>query len=236
MKNYAIKTRLGLLAASLLVVSSSAWSATIAESPLDPNYYTHAPFFPRIDMTHLALEYEKDSAKLGGQFEGQSEASSTFMLYKPDHSAQSFKGKFEVNALIDASGKLQGNANSFSILSDDASFGFGKDKNGTNTWGNLFSGKLTDVGWSAAGNRLEFATAAFSGKACDLGWCSQAERLFFNVDGFPTSGWTKSWENNSVAGTAVIPVPAAVWLLGSGLIGLFGASKRKKNLLAALPA
>ena len=233
MKNNAIKNTVGLLAASLLVVSSSAWSASISESPLvDPNYYTHAPFFPRIDMTHLAIEYKTEST----MFEGRSQPTSTFTLYRPDHSAQSFKGKFEVNALIDASGKLQGDANSFFIKSDDTSFGFGKDKNGNNILGNLFSGKLTDVGWSTAGKSLEFATAGFSGKACDLGWCSQAERLFFNVNDFPASGWTKSWENNNVAGTAVIPVPAAVWLLGSGLIGLFGASKRKKNLLAALPA
>jgi hypothetical protein len=29
-------------------------------------------------------------------------------------------------------------------------------------------------------------------------------------------------------GTAVVPVPAAVWLFGSGLLGLVGMAKRKK--------
>ncbi|HHJ36602.1 MAG TPA: VPLPA-CTERM sorting domain-containing protein [Gammaproteobacteria bacterium] len=29
-------------------------------------------------------------------------------------------------------------------------------------------------------------------------------------------------------GTAVVPIPAAVWLFGSGLIGLIGLTRRKK--------
>ena len=50
----AIKNALRLLVASLfLAVSNGAWSA--AEQPLDPGYYDHAPFLPRIEMTHISL-------------------------------------------------------------------------------------------------------------------------------------------------------------------------------------
>jgi hypothetical protein len=42
-----------------------------------------------------------------------------------------------------------------------------------------------------------------------------------NVPYIPTNGWTAS--------RAVVPVPAAVWLFGSGLIGLIGIAKRKKS-------
>jgi len=31
------------------------------------------------------------------------------------------------------------------------------------------------------------------------------------------------------AGAAMVPVPAAVWLFGSGLLGLIGISRRKKS-------
>jgi len=31
-----------------------------------------------------------------------------------------------------------------------------------------------------------------------------------------------------VTGTPAVPVPAAVWLFGSGLIGLIGIARRKK--------
>ncbi len=34
---------------------------------------------------------------------------------------------------------------------------------------------------------------------------------------------------NSMYVTSVVPVPAAVWLFGSGLLGLIGVAKRKKN-------
>ena len=54
MKYKAIKNALRLLVASLfLAVSNGAWSA--AEQPLDPGYYDHAPFLPRIEMTHISL-------------------------------------------------------------------------------------------------------------------------------------------------------------------------------------
>ena len=33
----------------------------------------------------------------------------------------------------------------------------------------------------------------------------------------------------SLTGTGVVPVPAAVWLFGSGLLGLVGMARRKKT-------
>ena len=235
MENNAIKNLARLLAASLLlVVSSTAWSA--ANEPLDPGYYANAPFYPRIDMTNISLNYNGN----WDLFTGYSKASSTFTLYKPDTTSTSFKGIFGVAANVNDKGNLQGSHNGFTFLSNDSMFGFGKDSQGNNKWGNVFSGKLTDLGWSATGDRVEFNTAHFSGWACDQGWCTQAERLWFDgVNGLPNSKtpWKNSWSDTSTYGTAVIPVPAAVWLLGSGLIGLLAAGKRKKNSQASvLPA
>lgn len=47
------------------------------------------------------------------------------------------------------------------------------------------------------------------------------------------AGWTAQWYMVGTiegfdGGTTVIPVPAAVWLLGSGLIGLVGVARRRK--------
>ena len=45
------------------------------------------------------------------------------------------------------------------------------------------------------------------------------------------AGWTAQWHlqgNNSLVYTAAVPIPAAVWLFGSGVLGLVGFARRKK--------
>ena len=43
------------------------------------------------------------------------------------------------------------------------------------------------------------------------------------------SGWRlPSSDINGDVGASVVPVPAAVWLFGSGLIGLLGVARRKR--------
>ena len=44
----------------------------------------------------------------------------------------------------------------------------------------------------------------------------------------PASVPSKTLPGNNFGQTAVIPVPAAVWLFGSGLLGLVGIARRKK--------
>lgn len=238
MEKNAIKNAVRLLSTAIfLVVSSAVWSATIIkENPLDPDYYD-ADHAPKIEMTGISLKYkvgkhdddddEDDDYRhhgreKAGEFTGKSKGSSTFTLYDPQLNATRFKGSFFVEASITSTGELLGG--DFTFRSNDPLFGFGHNK-----WGNVFSGELTDLGWSASGDLVEFATGNFSGWACDRGWCTEAERLWFNTDGFPNSAWTKNWQDKNASGTAVIPVPAAIWLLGSGLMGIIGLAKRKKS-------
>jgi len=57
----------------------------------------------------------------------------------------------------------------------------------------------------------------------DIGW---SENLIINLNGlFPTSA---SLEINLQGYLTTVPVPAALWLFGSGMIALFGFSRRKK--------
>ncbi|MCR4347287.1 MAG: VPLPA-CTERM sorting domain-containing protein [Sulfuricaulis sp.] len=44
------------------------------------------------------------------------------------------------------------------------------------------------------------------------------------------AGWTAQWHQQGTGVyTAAVPVPAAVWLFGSGLLGLVGIARRKKK-------
>ena len=213
-----------------LGVSGTASSALLMENPLDPSYY-NIIHMPRVDMTNIFLTY---TAK-GSNFAGASTTASTFSLVNQTGSATSFHGAFTMSASITSTGTFS--SGSFSFKSSDSMFGFGKTcSHGTCTanTGTVFAGKLTSFGWSESKGMLEFGTGSFSGWACTKGWCTKAERMWFNNNAGNTLGLVdcmnrvKNW-SMTARGTSVIPVPAAAWLFGSGLIGMLGVARRKRS-------
>ena len=48
------------------------------------------------------------------------------------------------------------------------------------------------------------------------------------LDGGVTGPYSGTWGSGTVQSLAAVPVPAAVWLFGSGLLGLVGMARRKK--------
>ncbi len=219
-------TKQAVIFAFALSLSAPAWSLVSlpAEHTLDPSYYniTHVP---RIDMFDIDLVF-KSGGNLDGQFIATSSGTSTFSLIAPNSSSTGFSGSFRLKAKIAADGTFRNG--SFAFSSSDPMFGFGGNT------GIVFGGRLTDFGWSASKGFLEFGTGSFSGWACAQGWCTNAERLWFNtLDGTlglvsNDSNHLSNW-NTKANGTSVIPVPGALWLFGSGLLGLTGGVRRARR-------
>lgn len=136
-------------------------------------------------------------------------------------------GTFDIAATIDASGNLTGGT--LSIGGTVASLGFNS--------GTLFTGTLTAFGFpTAGGDPLEFLFAVTGGDAAGLyGGGSVPGGVILGESGF-TGDFTSDFDNliggvpgtgAGVANVAPVPLPAAVWLFGAGLMGLFGIARSR---------
>lgn len=87
------------------------------------------------------------------------------------------------------------------------------------------------------GGNINFAWGATSGIDVFMVWSADGlTSLDVDGDGTPGArmvdgpfpGFSANFTGSSGPTPAVVPVPAAVWLLGSGLVGLVGVARRRK--------
>ena len=132
-------------------------------------------------------------------------------------------GSFDLNATIDAAGILSGGT--ISIGGTIAGIGA--------ISGILLTGELTDVGFSdTGGDPLEFLFDVTGGDLSSL--YGGTGGIILTSSGF--QNWV-DFQNFAFSGVSdtfavsPIPVPAAVWLFGSALLGLagFGRHSRRKQ-------
>jgi len=131
-------------------------------------------------------------------------------------------GTFDLAASILGDGTLTGG--SLAIGGTVAALGFNS--------GTLLTGSLTDIGFNnAGGDPLEFLFLVTGGDAAGL--YGSLGGIILTGAGFGGS-WATSFSSapfasvSDVGTVGVVPVPAAIWLFGTALIGLVGLSKRRK--------
>ena len=92
-----------------------------------------------------------------------------------------------------------------------------------------------NVTWNGIPSIPLVATSATTIVCDGAGTCSDSSN--YTIDGayhvggagFTSVAYTVHLEGHVGSGTSVIPVPAAAWLFGSGLLGLVGVARRRKN-------
>lgn len=239
---------LGLVAGAVVSLAISSTSMA-AEVPPENRLPTWADYGTEtVDFTNIAINYIHGKKKKGivgdTVFFGESTETSVFNLNGPGDRGTVFDGYMAIDANISSRGRLLQESSSFGIYSTDAMFdnglgtvGFDCNKGGnscTEGW-LVYGGTITDFGWSSSAGILEFTIANLSGWALDT-WLdgdqsARVEHLMLNVHGgsFDLGGVSSVKAFTATAdGFAVVPVPAAAWLFGSGLIGLVGVARRKR--------
>ena len=127
-------------------------------------------------------------------------------------------GTYEVDALLN----FDTGANTISIVGDVSSLGIFGDT--------LVSGSFTTYGYSV----YPGPTEVFESTGTDmmssglLGALDIPLNIGFDFFGFSIESANGSVVSTDFINTAVVPVPAAAWLFGSGLLALLGISRRKK--------
>jgi len=96
--------------------------------------------------------------------------------------------------------------------------------------GTLISGSLTEVGFGA-NEVLEFL---FDPTGGDLfaAYTGRRGGIILSASGYNGDEFNSNFASapfNAFSDTAPVPVPAALWLFGSGLLGLMGLAKRAKT-------
>ena len=237
------------------VVASLAISSTsmAAELPLDNRLPAWSDYGTEtVDFTNIDINFVNGKKKRGvigdSTFFGESNETSTFSLNDSNGDITAFNGYMVIDAKLSSRGRLRtgdtdngDKISSFAIYSTDAMFGTGHEADydcGPSgkkcTSGQLvYGGDLTSFGWSGTEGILEFTIANLSGWALDE-WTvgdqsGRVEHLKLLTGAFDLGGVSSvKYFTATADGFAVVPVPAAVWLFGSGLIGLVGLARRKR--------
>jgi hypothetical protein len=209
-----------VIAACALFTVAGAANATVV-----PEFTYQAGSLPANGAPNVASDNGKFMymSKNNGKQKILYKAKGDFMLNMGGGSSYLIEnGKIKINAKIEKDGTLKGTGK---ITGIDP-FG-GNKKKTLVTFGN--NGDFSFL-WDAGGNDL--FGMSITDINCPLwDFCTNTE-TFYAIGEFGTDP-AKINVKDGVLGVTTVPVPAAVWLFGSGLLGLAGMARGRRGKKAA---
>ena len=199
--------------ASTFVLFCFNGSANATLSGLEPGY-------PRFISTDT-LSYRKSGQSGTVTFNSDSTLWQQHIYTTPEVVSSA---SFDVNVNLDVSNSSNPSVlagSSISIFGEIASLGTGSVS--------LFTADIYDIGWQSGSNAIiEFIMdgSTMAGAVCDLGFCSYVDEVLqFTLDRKFSVKWHKKFDKSALA-IATVPVPAAIWLFGSAILGLGGLRRK----------
>ncbi|MDT8386125.1 MAG: VPLPA-CTERM sorting domain-containing protein [Thiogranum sp.] len=250
-----ISAAAGALALTTAAVSSAAVPLE-NRLPYDTDSGAPAVTFTDVAIEYKPGKTNKRKGDSDTQFFAESTSTSSFSILDPNGDHTYFTDGFmALDAQISPKGTLK-QGGYFGVWSGDSMFddgsapvGFDCNKQGNGCQGSgwlVYGGDLKSFGWDGnaqllndyVGNfwgndlygLLEFGLTNQSGWAWDQWGSGVDERVIFGIlGGFDLNDANAVTSFSATAkGMAIVPVPAAVWLFGSGLLGLVGIARRKR--------
>jgi cellulose synthase/poly-beta-1,6-N-acetylglucosamine synthase-like glycosyltransferase len=134
--------------------------------------------------------------------------------------------KFGFNFLDGSWGEISNLSDDWRIMSNKSMDGFGKFDVRLQGQGNS---RTDSLGFTVNGASLGDFDSFFSAHVAGFEWCRTDERLYsWCGDRFCTTSAYFAGQSLPPPDPSAVPIPAAVWLFGSGLIGLVAATRRKQ--------
>ena len=206
--------------------ASNAEDMMVALAAADPNLYLFAGGQPGLGMAILGIGYDYDG---DGVF-GLSDGTTTYTAadFANGIIADQAYGDADVFTPTDSGDLYWGgwygpNWELWHEAGGGGGFVTAPDRGSETYW--------SGDGWAGSHGEWDFSGVGISSLSLEdgswIGWSVAAAGL-----DFANSEAMSAWMNNKqapvepIAATAPVPIPGAVWMLGSGLIGLIGLGKR----------
>jgi len=179
------------------------------------------PGWPRF-VTAVKVDVKKSTWKVTAA-KGQS---SDFTFKLDGSTTYNVKGSYALDASFTNTGGVNTlDAGGTLVIKGSISDSLGNTILRSNGQDSLFSADLDDFGF--AGSVMAFTTSNLQGSVCDLYGCTGGETIWMSFADTILADLTQNFKTTGNV-TTTVPVPAAVWLFGSGIIGLVGMARRRQ--------